>query len=116
MIGYPQELHDALEALPPAAAGEAAAGGGGGGGGGGLEPSDAAWAKWASGATGRAQFSEAISLVQGWAGGDPSDDDGPSTSTSGGGGGVEAVISEPGKIGECENAPLGFFFSVLFCP
>jgi hypothetical protein len=49
---YPQQLHAALEALPRRAE---------------AELSEESWAKWASSATGRAQFSQAISLVQGWA-------------------------------------------------
>eukprot|EP01043_Picozoa_sp_COSAG02_P014041 COSAG02_NODE_572_length_20163_cov_9.875461_10_plen_319_part_00 len=85
---YPQQLHDALEALPSTAES-------------GSQPSENAWAKWASSATGRAQFSDAIVLVQDWANSHNAssgyDDKAENTSCSATA--VECVITAPGKIG-----------------
>ncbi len=85
---YPQQLHDALEALPST---EDA---------GSQDLSENSWAKWASSATGRAQFSNAISLAQDWANSHSAisgNDSGAGNSCSDAA--VECVISAPGKIG-----------------
>ena len=80
---YPQQLHDALEALPRRAE---------------VDCSEESWAKWASSATGRAQFSQAISVVQGWAK-SYSEIGGDGTSGNCATHQVEAVIAAPGQIG-----------------
>lgn len=75
---YPQQLHDALEALPKVDTES--------------DLSEVCWAKWASNATGRVQFSEALSLVQSWTNTHDSNDSGATRL-------VEAIIQSPGKIG-----------------